>query len=559
MRGRLAMGATFPRAASLSDVQPPQGAVGNGVALTLEGGGFSAFAVQAAMTAALLSECGKATGSAKPTLRATGLFQRFGTVSSNSGGTWFLTSLAYSGEFLSLVEDMAASPDAAGLAFGKRWIGRVLDQLAQVGVVFQDLAAAVKGLFGERGVHFILELGVVTKLGWNYNRVVDLILESTAGIRSDVILESEVREWARGKVWLACQSLVAPTGGDAATLWQSSSGLDAIFFELDCAGFMPTYIPTKISWRLGSKDAVSPAPYVVGTALSPSARVRWTGVDPKQESFYSCCCGTRGVAESSRPFGSFSHFTSGAGQLPLTRVATCSSAVAGCVPTNGLLSKLNTVLRGNFAVWASMAAGGNAFAEAEVLVSAVRGATQPCRASVQQLASAGVHAIADGGYTDNTGIAHAVATGAVEVTAFTIGFDNLIGLFLGSRTCWNCLGSPVPFFPIFADSQEGVLAEIAKFHEVRPLPGARFLNGIRFGRLQVTTADCPWFGIGAGRRVTINIVGVETPLGVGFCEDFNNYAHLVQEIVDAVGSVSPSGSDTIRRALLPFFLGDGKE
>merc|ERR1719162_262309 len=92
-----------------------------GGAIAIEGGGFRAQCVATGLVAGILANAPIKAGD-KRTLAATGVLDRFDTISSNSGGSWFSSSLIYSAEYLALVEGMANFPTAADSLFLKQYI-----------------------------------------------------------------------------------------------------------------------------------------------------------------------------------------------------------------------------------------------------------------------------------------------------------------------------------------------------------------------------------------------------------------------------------------------------
>jgi hypothetical protein len=82
------------------------------VALALGGGGFLSVTDMTGLTAGLLSvlmqEDNKLLESDNA-LSQSGLFDRVGSISSISGGSWFISKLAYSQKFREMIESVAKS------------------------------------------------------------------------------------------------------------------------------------------------------------------------------------------------------------------------------------------------------------------------------------------------------------------------------------------------------------------------------------------------------------------------------------------------------------------
>mmetsp|Transcript_79432 Transcript_79432/g.131471 ORF Transcript_79432/g.131471 Transcript_79432/m.131471 type:complete len:93 (+) Transcript_79432:2-280(+) len=58
------------------------------------------------------------------------------------------------------------------------------------------------------------------------------------------------------------------------------------------------------------------------------------------------------------------------------------------------------------------------------------------------------------------------------------------------------------------------------------------LKSVRIGTLKLTTVDCPYFGIEAGRSINLHIISLSSRSGIGGI-GYQTYNTLVQEIVDA--------------------------
>jgi len=114
-------------------------------AATFEGGGFRA---QSAYTGFLSGMMG-ATG-----LGLEDLMQAFSTVSGNSGGTWFLTSLIYSSSYDDMMARMAAEPSQAGAIFNDSFVKPLLklEPLGSEGIpdsTYETLAFCYYMLMGD--------------------------------------------------------------------------------------------------------------------------------------------------------------------------------------------------------------------------------------------------------------------------------------------------------------------------------------------------------------------------------------------------------------------------
>lgn len=172
------------------------------------------------------------------------------------------------------------------------------------------------------------------------------------------------------------------------------------------------------------------------------------------------------------------------------------------------------------------------------------------QASVDGLAREGVSAVIDGVYTDNTGIAFAVAAGSTEVVAFLNGTSeesslrDLVALFTGAQKA-------TPSLPIFEQQAADVQEECSKFASLPVAETAKYLKSISFGTLVATTAATATklWGITSGTSVTLKVVAVAAIGATSGSDDAHNFDQIVQEIVDAI-TANPA---PVREQLLPWF------
>jgi hypothetical protein len=562
------------------------------VALALEGGGFRALTVDVGITAGLMAAYAKiATNSLK--IGVDGLYRRFHTISSNSGGSWYASSLAYSPSFLRLVESMGASPGTAGKKFNQKYI----DALLSIGDSDSELVKLlgdVVGLFPDgTGIRQdILLLDHIAKTGMNWHNVVSTLLKVTAGIDEKSVLGATVQQWARNKIWLICHSIALPTDGEN---WQAGI-LDTPDPFGDFASYVakppvghvkkPYYVPARFSVTLGGgSNQTAPVSYVAEKAIDPETTLMYTGAVSEETSSVCCCCCPQKVSGSSSALGNFSHLVEGAGELPLSIVVGASSAFLGLLamaPQRGCfdpLSLLSEKLNVDTAIWAT---SGKDFQGASILVNKlyVKGAVT--KKEFDMLSSKAVHALIDGAFTDNTGIAHAVATGATEVVSLvnitedgfsfsdTAGPEDLFRLFTEdpkdkfkpwyreSDTFLSLLPDMLAF-SIFSDKVEDIKEKYNNEQVFRRLiirEGNDKLVSIRVGTLEVHPADNQFFGVrDCGQAVTLHVVVVATTEDMGEFTDFHGYGLLAQEIIETLSC--SENLPLVENTILPAFLGQG--
>jgi len=321
------------------------------------------------------------------------------------------------------------------------------------------------------------------------------------------------------------------------------------------------YIPAKFSVPLGAgPEASASSSYIAADALPGSARSQWTA---------SFGFGARKDRHESPAYGQFDNFTKQVNKLELHKVVAASSAAAaGVVLAGGLrdiTAKVGKDLGCRLAVWAAEASS-EPFATADALLDPLAFEhPSVTKDTARQLADAGVVPLADGFYTDNSGIGQAVAAGATEVTSFT-SQDSLLRLFGRSSNDGTYseekLGTQIPQvnFPIFdfeglddgTSAQDHVKALTDKFPTIDPDRKMKYVESITVGTIQCITRANPWFGIPSGIRVTLNLVLGGTTLGVGAFTNLDHYAVCVQNIVSLITKPEQANSPALE-ALRGFF------
>jgi hypothetical protein len=251
--------------------------------------------------------------------------------------------------------------------------------------------------------------------------------------------------------------------------------------------------------------------------------------------------------------------TQGAGQLPVNRVVSTSSACAGIAPVLGLLVDEGlAILDADLTPWVSNANGGDAFKAAEELVSGLPSIYGEGKETVASLASLQVHGLIDGGYTDNTALGAAMGAGATEVlvvlnsNATNANFDMEL-LFKGGPAPTNP-GASGEIYPVF----DTAIADFQSFHKLT-LPSSNYIKQIAVGSFKATTARNQFFDVEAGREVTLNVVNLCSELGIsaGSKTSFESYDSMVQEIILAIND--ESNFDFVSSTLLPMFVGSSQK
>jgi len=178
--------------------------------------------------------------------------------------------------------------------------------------------------------------------------------------------------------------------------------------------------------------------------------------------------------------------------------------------------------------------------------------------SLEHLARLQVRGLVDAGYTDSTGICHAVSAGSKEVTAI-----------LHSDCLASCPGALLKLFPGYTGSEpadkllfpvfaypgaDQVDADFVDFEVIEPRLKSAHLLGIRVGSIYLArTLDNPWFDIMQDRIVKLNVVCIASKVSVRQIKDFDSFGDLVQDIVQAL--VNTDRPDIVQSSLLPMFVG----
>mmetsp|Transcript_115987 Transcript_115987/g.334933 ORF Transcript_115987/g.334933 Transcript_115987/m.334933 type:complete len:568 (+) Transcript_115987:108-1811(+) len=501
------------------------------VAIAFAGGGFRAFAINVGLTAGVLAV--RADNSTAPTFVDTKFLVRFDTISTNSGSTWFWAQLAYSDRFQTTLERMAASPKNAAAEFKRSW----MDDWVAVGEANEKRRAATgearrpgmpEELAKEGGDlalgQAITELSFFWRRGLSWNDFVHLLLKTTTGVDSLHVLGDPVPSWLEGKVWLSVHSVVTGTPSKEARL-STSFGQAARYHDSLAERYgdaLPVYLPAKHSIVFGSgASAVAPYPYFAPSSMATHGRsLNYRGTN---------MFGARRWDEQSAPLEQLGASVEAAsGALPISGVAAASSAVAGGVCLSSSASSITDALSSQLTPWAALALPGGSMFSAGTSCHLDLEDKGVSRGRLRICARSGVAGVVDGGYTEGSGVAQAVASGAGEVVAVVNDLVSISGLFQRRSGSSETLGIPRLHLPIFAEWYGESLFEDAQ-HLWIP-EGSEFLKQFMVATVRGTTIKNDLFGVEAGRNVTLRVVYVKTDLQIGMLSDYARYGGLAQEI-----------------------------
>jgi len=509
--------------------------------LALQGGGLLAVASQAAITAALLHVRGGSS-----TLAGSGLLERIDALSGVSGGSWFAASLIYSaGQFVPMVEQMAHSPEQAGKIFGANWTTQWMSA-ARLKNTWGSFMQATSKFFGLTWYWKTLEeFAVFWDRGKRWKFVVAALLGHTAGIGDKLPLGASVAEWATGKAFLVDHSLVVGKSDAEVIMWRDVGG--SVNYHISSRGnkTLPVYVPAKFSVRLGAgAGSAAPFPYIARSAAEHFNMIKYyhSSVWPW----------SRAYAETSISGDTFAGFEGHADKLTIVEATSASSAAIGGMCVCSWCTKMNEAFQVQFTPWVSLKGATEIFEQAWPLVNGLRRRSGRDQKSMDAVAHAHIAGVIDGGYTDNTGIAHLVAEGADEVLCLTHNHHDkaalgVVNLFHDTPSVIYEAGVPDLRFPIFAESASHAEAEIANFSRLEAPGNLQHLQEITIGTLHATTLHNEWFGVSAGRKVTLRVLNLHSSMGIGFFAELPHYNILVQEIVSSL--TSPANAEKLREHL----------
>lgn len=524
----------FLQAADRPDAAGAKGAPsGNrSTAIAWAGGGFRAFTVDIGLTAGLLAANARRDRVA-PLFAETKFLDRFGILSSNSGSTWFFTELAFSWRFRHMVERMAASPEKAGAEFWhdwmQGWIALGTDRVAKS--QSEDSVEAARNRSGHTDddahamsdfaiLQSIREVSFFWRRGLSWNDFVHLLLKKTSGVDSLNYMGDPVPAWLEGKVWMSVHSVVAGTPEKEAQL-SSSKGKVVRYHRVGEAA-VPVYIPAKHSIVLGSgRAAAAPYPYFAANSGVHATSLHYTG---------SAWFGLRELHEQTAALEQLGRrIESRSGALPVSGVASASSAVAGGMCLSSQITSAVSNLDAQLTPWAALALeGSDMFSRGTACFHDLeeKGVS---RGRLRVCARSGVAGVVDGGYTDGSGVAQAVSAGATEVVMVVNDLISVSALFQREKGSTETLGIPRLHLPIFAEwYSDALYQDMADLHIPEPYQHVqRFMVASANG----TTVRNDLFGIAEGHKVTLRIVYVRTHLLIGALSDYKDYCGLAEEMM----------------------------
>lgn len=558
------------------------------VAVCFEGGGLKALSAYTGLTTALLA-AGKKYKHLEPKLEESGIYAKFGQVSSVSGGTWFAASLIYSERFARLIEDMASAHESAGAQFDKGWTQQWQKQTSgnsKFAESIEDMLRQMHSTFGETAEKALTTLVEMKHFfidgAFNWTNLTQQLLESTAGISPDLQAGSkDIMSWSRDKLWLVNHVVATPTNGSRfktfpleklpvrTRFFATSLGATGISYAIQkqVEEFYPSFLPAAYTVKLGSGPS-HPAPSFYSAIDVPQSQ--YQGIGFKHSLPCCCCCETSSATSATCiDCGATGHLKY-VGQLPVSGLSSASSAAAGwaqCLPPS-VLNITEELVGAQFMPFVSLTTEGDAFRQGQDLVSMAceEGSSQK---TVDALAKAHVCGLADAGFVDDTGVAGAIARGAKEVVVFLTDekLTGLTQLFEGrdTSTTTSALNTVNALFgddhlTVFSQPTASEVREAYERDDANKnglsiqslkITNAKHISAMKVGSINCATADAKWFGIVAGQAIKVHFVSVESNAPILF-GDFFAYEEFVQEIVDCI--MDDVNAPIVSGTMLPMFF-----
>lgn len=450
-------------------------------AISFEGGGSLAMSDYAGVMAGLLAVLKKSTAGRAALTHLLSIFDVF---SSNSGGTWYCGLLAYSRKFRLLQESMAESHSRAG----ELW-----NALSKEGIV-----AALSGTSW-----------------WRNNEEIE-VRSGDLSLHTSLGNTTAMEDWALQKLWLVAISI--PTANKTKPIRVSKS---STYYLTSERTHLPAFLPGAINLRLNSETATAPAPFPLCGKAGKSDCWGLKMIHSSED----------GSATRCSKYHTLPQLHPHPGRWHLTGVFTASSAAFGdrILGPDSWLKETRK--------WSAWAVRGSLHPFVEGEHAAVD--TEDTDPKLCQ-----TYSIIDGAFTDNTGILHAVASGADEVTAF-------LNAFMLDR--W--LKATFENSSEYSIFQEDLLQLIHNSNEKHTIHSLTDVYAkIEFVRVGVTTKENRWFGTKAGNKVRLNLIIISGFLdATWFLEGPGStvFGDLVQSLVDTM--TAPQHSEAVEWALKHFF------
>lgn len=552
-------------------------------AMAFEGGGFLSVADFAGVVAGALHALPQ-DDSRKSGIER--LFEKFGTLTSISGGTWFIAQLVYSKKFQLLMEASAKLPWLAEEMWNLQYYAQVLNplvgtslggtvsglaqcvwKLKNLALLQQEDPAAAMLQMKEEGlsipipyaVEILAEVSILIQAGGlSWQDLVEQMLQRASGISATKPLGTKfANNWAKGKLYVIGSTAVTPPGDADFSGLSPNSSLDNLVlfakhsgtqnfsytsaFPKEPVGHNPILLPVKFSTIVGAgEDQHAPLPFCA-TADCFGVTQTYQGTVQGGHSFEQ-------TIKLSDVYSSA--FEQSGGQVPVASAAAASSAFKGLdvlIRSKSGLSQLSEK-QGcvSLATWTTNKKHGKSFQEGLAMRESMFNWDSVTQPAAKSMAEAGLSPLVDGGATDYTGLGHALAQNATEILTtldtgkHSMGFDaSFLLQFEGGGGNPERVIFTTPTANEMKAAYEGISRKpsIANFSRIPGIEGSQFLESIAYGSVECYTKSNRWFGITGGNKVTLNVLAVvsknitigEPATNVSF-NSFFNFGKLTGEI-----------------------------
>jgi hypothetical protein len=546
------------------------------VALGLGGGGFLSVTDMSGLTSGLLSVLMQQDPNlvdSNNALAESGLFSRVKSINSISGGSWFASMLAYSNTFRTTLEEVAKaqaktsdSNKVADIYNQRDKIYRLSQsglQKTPLGKLASLLNNALKVVKKSDGlpqsalqavglIATLIDRGVIGEqpLPIQWYDVLGYILEDDM---QGLTFASPVQDWAIGKKWRVIVSVVAPNGTEEYdTIF---NGNDQNYLRYSIFPSPPVeFLPARFSAVLGDPNA--PADEFDSSGLLSKYQVKYSGKDFP----FTLLLKEQPWAKSSFGISASLNEQDNFSDMPIQGPVSASSAFVGATTLNATAANFFDELHVDPSVYyAPKLTGKDAFDEPQDIMRNVWKWKDPSKWKAKSLAKIGAHEITDGGAVDMHGIATSVATGATEL--FIVDVVSDLSDWKKHFTGWVENDSSGPgqtsgpeVLAIFKDDQAAASKQELNLKRLDVPADTEILEYITFGTVIATTKENQYYGIEAGRKVSMNLFHVQIceklkpvdgkcksdkrPIGIGIDQDFTDYGILVSEITKTLNMKS---------------------
>jgi hypothetical protein len=512
------------------------------VHVAFSGGGWRAHTALAGWTMSLLEDGAYTVDDA---------FENVQTLSSNSGGTWYLTMLSYSDAFRSSIEGQGAFADYISAQ----------GYLGQQRALFDDFGATIVDSnwcpFEEAEPLFYFYCRLASLAGDGALRWTDIVTNvvfepfgmNTAFENAPALLSATRQNWAADKSLLFAATML--TGH--AVLTESEFLLDKLYYDAALSGDGPAQINvTPVTFASVQSDKAQP----------PVLSAGGFDLTYKDADF-------GGEAQAELANSALATDTS-----PVLLAAAASSAAVGA------LASYNVLLANGYKElsWELAYAASDLAVPVNMLSPIESGSPFPL--TVSELASSKSARLADGGYLDNSAVAQLVSflqsNDQAEDFQLVV-FDNAQALYTpppgttaaGTEIGHNiallfgeggqnrdCVGTGTDEFCVTVPAQQ--IFTLADPQATTPPTWSWTAQGaaaptLSYTQYKVTTVDNPTFGLTAGSQGVMHVFTCVWPAAdtapTNGASDFNAYEAMLAAIHTGLQANSNEGLDYLRAAL----------